>query len=139
MLAGFGQTTLNYDREECLHQRVERQAAFTPEKTAIVWNQTETSYGHLDAQPNKIASHLRSLGLKPRRSCWCMHETVAGHWLLPCWEYGRAGAAYAPLDPQYPEERLKLMLADAARKSCDHGRGLAFESSSLGGCHRLHR
>ena len=56
LLAGFGQTTLNYDREECLHQRIERQAAFTPEKTAIVWNQTETSYQDLDAQANQIAS-----------------------------------------------------------------------------------
>ncbi|HEY2362186.1 MAG TPA: amino acid adenylation domain-containing protein [Candidatus Angelobacter sp.] len=115
LLTGFGQITLDYDREECLHQCIERQTLLTSEKTAIVWNQTETSYQHLDAQANEIASHLRSLGLNPgdlagvcmRRSP-AMVAAMMGIW--------KAGAAYVPLDPQYPEERLKLMLADAGAK-----------------------
>lgn len=115
LLTGFGQTTLDYDREECLHQRIERQVALTPDKTAIVWNQTETSYWDLEAQAKEIASYLRSLGLNrgdlagvcTRRSP-AMVAAMLGIW--------KAGAAYVPLDPQYPEERLKLMLADAGAK-----------------------
>jgi amino acid adenylation domain-containing protein len=115
LLTGFGQTTLDYDREECLHQRIERQVALTPEKTAIVWNQTETSYRQLDAQANEIASHLLSLGLKPgdlAGVCMKRSPTMVAA-MLGIW---KAGAAYAPLDPQYPEERLKLMLADTGAK-----------------------
>lgn len=115
LLMGFGQTILNYDHKECLHQHIERQVALTPDKTAIVWNQAETSYRDLDAQANEIAIYLRSLGVKPgdlagvcvRRSP-AMIAAMLGIW--------KAGAAYVPLDPQYPEERLKLMLADSGAK-----------------------
>ena len=115
LLAGFGQTTLDYAHEECLHQRIERQAALTPEKTAIVWNQTETSYRHLDAQANEVAVYLRSLGLNPGDIAGvCMRRSpVMVAAMLGIW---KAGAAYVPLDPQYPEERLKLMLADSGAK-----------------------
>jgi amino acid adenylation domain-containing protein len=115
LLTGFGQTTLTYDREECLHQRIERQATFTPEKTAIVWNQTETTYRDLDAQANEIAICLRSMGVNPGDLAGiCMRRSpamVAA--MLGIW---KVGAAYVPLDPQYPEERLKLMLVDSGAK-----------------------
>jgi amino acid adenylation domain-containing protein len=115
LLTGFNQTALNYDRQECLHQRIERQVTFAPDKTAIVWNQTETSYQDLDAQANEIASYLRSLGVNPGDLAGiCMRRSpamVAA--MLGVW---KAGAAYVPLDPQYPEERLKLMLADSGAK-----------------------
>ncbi|HET8890737.1 MAG TPA: amino acid adenylation domain-containing protein [Candidatus Angelobacter sp.] len=115
LLTGFNQTTLDYDRQECLHQRIERQVTSTPDKAAIVWNQTETSYGELDAQANQIARYLSSLGVNPGDLAGiCMRRSptmVAA--MLGIW---KAGSAYVPLDPQYPEERLKLMLADSGAK-----------------------
>jgi amino acid adenylation domain-containing protein len=116
LLTQFNPAALNYDRQECLHQRIERQVTSTPDKTAIVWNQTETSYRDLDAQANQIARYLRSIGVNPGDLAGiCMRRSpamVAA--MLGIW---KAGAAYVPLDPQYPEERLKLMLSDSAAKA----------------------
>ncbi len=115
LLAEFNQTALNYDQQECLHQRIEQQAAITPDKTAIIWNQTETSYRDLDILANAIAIHLHNLGLNAGDSagiCMRRSPTMLAA-MLGVW---KAGAAYVPLDPQYPEERLNLMLADAGAK-----------------------
>ncbi|MFI9366842.1 amino acid adenylation domain-containing protein, partial [Kitasatospora sp. NPDC053057] len=89
------------------------QAARTPEATAVVFGDEVLSYAELDARTNRVARHLVGAGVG------------AGAVVGVCLERGadlvvallavlKAGAAYLPLDPEYPAERLTYVLADAA-------------------------
>ncbi|SOD59524.1 amino acid adenylation domain-containing protein [Streptomyces zhaozhouensis] len=84
----------------------------TPEATAVSFGGASLTYRALDARANRLAHHLRALGVGP--------EVLVG----VCLERGldlavsllavvRAGGAYLPLDPDYPRERLEFMLADS--------------------------
>jgi len=96
----------------CIHELFERQAARTPEKTAIVFEGEALSYRTLDARANALAHQLRALGVGPdvrvgvslRRSAELIVSLLAVF---------KAGGAYVPLDPAYPQERLDLIVADA--------------------------
>src|SRR6185503_15924893 len=76
------------------------QALRTPDAVAVLFEERRLSYAELEAHANALAHHLRGLGVGP--------ETVVG--LLGIL---KAGAAYLPLDPDYPPERLAFMLQDA--------------------------
>ena len=88
------------------------QALRTPEAAAVLFEERRLSYAELEAHANALAHHLQSLGAGP--------ETVVGLLLerSPEMVIGligilKAGAAYLPLDPNYPTERLAFMLEDA--------------------------
>ena len=88
------------------------QAAKTSSATAVVFGDERLSYRVLEARANRLAHHLRGLGVGP--------ETVVGLCVerSPDMVVGligilEAGGAYLPLDPAYPADRLAFMLADA--------------------------
>lgn len=95
-----------------LPELFEVQAAHAPDATALVFEDKSLSYAALNRQANRIARHLIGLGIGPEdRVALCVPrslEMVAG--LLGIL---KAGAAYLPLDPGYPAERLQFMLDDA--------------------------
>jgi len=97
----------------CLHELFERRAEETPGGTAVVFEGGNVTYAQLNARANRLAHHLRSLGVGPdARVAVCAERTpemVAG--LLAVL---KAGGAYVPLDPAYPEERLRYLLEDSA-------------------------
>ena len=88
------------------------QAARTPDAVALVFDDQTLSYRELDIRANQLAHHLRALGAGP--------ETIVGlcversfDMVIALLGILKAGAAYLPLDPDYPPERLAFMLADA--------------------------
>ncbi|MFI7217028.1 amino acid adenylation domain-containing protein [Micromonospora maritima] len=95
-----------------LHQMVERQAARTPDGTALVRGADRMTYRELDRAANRLAHHLRDLGVgRQTRVGICLPRTLA----LPVAVLAvlKAGGVYVPLDPAYPVERVRFMLADA--------------------------
>ncbi len=105
-------TALAYPREQCIHQLFEAQAASTPDAIAVVCEQTRLTYRHLNAQANQIAHYLRRRGIGPEDTVGLYLDHSAA---LPSAILGvlKAGAAYVPLDPRQPPERLHLILQDA--------------------------
>ncbi|MFJ4366212.1 amino acid adenylation domain-containing protein [Streptomyces chartreusis] len=93
-------------------ERIEAQAATTPDATAVKVAGTATTYRELDERSNRIARRLAGLGARPDALVGvCLRRTTD---LLPAllgvW---KSGAGYLPLDPALPAERLRHMI-DAA-------------------------
>ncbi len=96
----------------CLHERFEARAAATPEADAVTFGGERMSYGELNRRANRLAHHLRALGIGPGSLVGlCLErslDTVAA--ILGVL---KAGGAYLPLDPAYPPERLAFALEDS--------------------------
>jgi len=98
-----------------LHARFAAQAARTPGATALTYAESSLTYAELDARSNRLAHHLASVGVAPGDLIGlCVErslETVVGILAIL-----KAGAAYLPLDPAYPDERIAHMLEDSGTR-----------------------
>jgi pyochelin synthetase len=85
------------------------QAALRPGQPAVVSSARTLSYGELARQANRLARYLRQLGVKPNRLVAVVMEKG---WQQPLAVMGivQAGAAYLPIDPDLPSERLRYIL-----------------------------
>jgi amino acid adenylation domain-containing protein len=101
-----------YPRDASLPALFEEWADRTPAAPALHCDGRELSYGELDKRANRLAHHLRDLGVGPEgRVGLCFRST--DDWVVGALATLKAGAAYVPLDPAYPEERIASMCADA--------------------------
>ena len=95
-----------------LPEMFEAQVARTPEAPAVVAGDVTLSYTELDEQASRLAGYLASLGAGPERLVAVVLERSAEvfiSWLA----VAKSGAAFLPVDPAYPAERIALMLDDA--------------------------
>ncbi|MEO8092367.1 MAG: amino acid adenylation domain-containing protein [bacterium] len=104
---------LPYEREATIAELFEARAGERPDATALESAAGTMSYGELDRTANRLAHRLRALGVG--------HETLVGAFMERSPELVvamlgilKAGAAYVPLDPDYPPARLGTMLDDTA-------------------------
>jgi len=96
----------------CLHELFEQQVATTPDAVALIFEGERLSYQELNRRANRLAHYLRGLGLKRgMRVGICLERGI--DMIICLLGILKAGAAYLPLDPEYPKERLAYMLADA--------------------------
>ncbi len=96
----------------CLHQPVARQAQRTPDAPALADGTRRLSYGELDRRANRLAHRLRRLGVGPDVVVGlCLERSL--EMVVGLLAVLKAGGAYLPLDPEYPDDRLAFMLADA--------------------------
>jgi amino acid adenylation domain-containing protein len=113
VIRGWNETASPYPEDRCVHELFERQAEQTPEAVAVIYESGCLSYGELNRQANHLGRYLKRLGAGPEAVVGvCLErsaELVVG--LLGAL---KAGAAYLPLDPAYPAERLNFMLEDTA-------------------------
>jgi amino acid adenylation domain-containing protein len=97
---------------ECVHQMLEAQAERTPDAAALIFRDESLSYRELNERANRLAHHLRAIGVGPEvRVGLCVErsaEMVVG--LLGIL---KAGGAYVPLDPAAPLERLSFIIEEA--------------------------
>ena len=100
--------------ELALHQLVEAQAARTPDAIAIVHHDGNTlTYAQLNEKANQLAHYLVSLGVKPQQLV-ALSLTRSPNMIVAFLGVLKAGAAYVPIDPDYPESRRKYILEDAS-------------------------
>jgi amino acid adenylation domain-containing protein len=99
-------------------------AAAAPAATALACGGEDVSYADLDARVTQVAAALRRRGVRPGDVVGvCLGRSAdAVAALLAVW---RAGAAYLPLDPDYPDERLAFMIADSGARLVVTSTGLA--------------
>src|SRR5882672_10288445 len=112
LLFEFNHTARDYPLDKRLHEFFEAQAERAPDRAALIFNHERLSYGELNARANQLAHHLRSLGAGPDSLVGiCMQHSF--EMAISVLAVLKAGAAYVPLDPAYPPERLAFMAGDA--------------------------
>jgi amino acid adenylation domain-containing protein len=99
----------------CIHALFEAQAARTPDAVAVVHGDERITYAELDARANRLAHHLRRRGIGVEdRVALCLER--APELMEAFFGILKAGAAYVPLDPTHPAERLRYMLHDSGAR-----------------------
>jgi amino acid adenylation domain-containing protein len=95
-----------------IHELVAAQAERTPGAAAVVFQGETLTYAALEAGANRLAHHLRRLGVGPETRVGVCAER-SPELVVALLGTMRSGGAYVPLDPSYPSERLSYMLRDA--------------------------
>jgi natural product biosynthesis luciferase-like monooxygenase protein/amino acid adenylation domain-containing protein len=112
LLIARNATAAAYPADRSFHQLFEEQAARTPNAVAVVFGEQRLTYRELDQRANQLAHYLRGLGVGPDARvgvCFARSlELVVG--LLGIF---KAGGAFVPLDPAFPQERMAYILDDA--------------------------
>jgi len=111
ILSDFTDTKNDYGQEKCLHRYFEEQAAATPERVAVVFEDQELTYGELNRRANQLAGYLGELGVgREQVVAICLERSL--EMVVGLLGILKAGAAYVPLDPSHPRERLSFTLSD---------------------------
>ncbi len=111
-LVEWNDTKVEYPVEHSLPALFEAQVERTPEAVALVYEDTQVTYRELNDRANRLAHHLRRLGVEPELLVGvCMERSL--EMMVGILGVLKAGGAYVPLDPAYPAERLAFMLEDS--------------------------
>lgn len=111
MVTRWNDTGTTGARDACVHELFEAQAARTPDAIAVVHASGRLSYADLNGRANRLARHLRQMGVVPdARVAIYMDRSL--DMVVALLATLKAGAAYLPLDPMYPAERLAAMVED---------------------------
>ncbi|HEX7239303.1 MAG TPA: amino acid adenylation domain-containing protein, partial [Longimicrobiaceae bacterium] len=112
VLETWNATRVDYPRAG-LHELVSAQAARTPDAVAVLFQDRTLTYAELEEGANRLAHHLRRLGVGPELRVGVCAERSA-ELVVALLAVLKAGGAYVPLDPSYPAERLAYLLEDSA-------------------------
>jgi amino acid adenylation domain-containing protein/non-ribosomal peptide synthase protein (TIGR01720 family) len=108
----FNATKSDYPRDRSFIDLFEEQAAGKPDAIAVRCGGAELSYGKLNAAANRLAHHLRGLGVRPGVAVGlCVERSV--EMILGPLAILKAGGTFVPLGSDYPPDRLAFMAADA--------------------------
>lgn len=112
LLHDFNQTGGDFDRAATIHSLFEAQAKRTPAHPALSFDNVTITYEELNRRSDRLARHLKTIGVTP--------ESIVGismprsiEMVTALFAVLKAGAAYLPLDPAYPESRIAFLLEDS--------------------------
>jgi amino acid adenylation domain-containing protein len=112
VLYEWNQTKADYTRELSVHHLFESQVERSPDAPAVVFDGQTLTYRELNARANRLAHHLRKLGVGPGELAGiCIERSL--QMVVAVLAVLKAGGAYVPLDPAYPEGRIDDVLTDA--------------------------
>ena len=112
IVVDWNATAAEVPKDRCVHELFAEQAARTPDAIALVYEDSKLSYGELERRSNRLAHHLRGLGVGREQVVGlCMERSL--DLVVGLLGIMKAGGAYLPLDPGYPPQRLAYMMADA--------------------------
>jgi amino acid adenylation domain-containing protein/FkbH-like protein len=112
LLEGWNSSAEEYPRESCLHELIEQQAERRPQAIACQYEQEQLSYEQLNRRANQLAHWLRGQRIGPGQRVGLYIERSLDM-MIGLLGIQKCGAAYVPLDPGYPQERIRLILEDA--------------------------
>lgn len=112
ILIDWNQTNAPFPQHRCLHQLIEEQVAKSPDSIAVIFNNEKISYLELNRRANQLAHFLQQRGIGPEMRVGISMERSIDM-IVAVLATLKAGAAYVPIDPHYPKDRILFMLHDA--------------------------
>ncbi|MCT8285389.1 amino acid adenylation domain-containing protein, partial [Xanthomonas translucens pv. translucens] len=111
-VCALSRSKATYADKRCLHSLFEQQVAQAPHAIAVVHDDLALGYAELDARANQLAHHLIAHGIGPEERV-ALYLERGIDLVVAILAVLKSGAAYVPLDPAYPAQRLAFMLDDA--------------------------
>jgi amino acid adenylation domain-containing protein len=115
LLYDFNDTAADYPRDKTIHQLFEEQVEKTPDKIAVVFNRHSITYETVNKKAGRLAYLLNEKGARPDTIVGIMAERSV-EMIIGLLGTLKAGGAYLPIEPGYPEERINYMLTDSGAK-----------------------
>ncbi|MCP5106537.1 MAG: amino acid adenylation domain-containing protein, partial [bacterium] len=112
ILVDFNDTGVSFPEDKTIHQLFEEQAARTPDRVALIEYRSYMTYNQLDKISNRLARQLFEKGVGPGTAVAVM-EGRSIEMMVRIFAILKAGAAYLPIDPGYPPNRIRYMLQDS--------------------------
>ncbi|WP_424979908.1 MupA/Atu3671 family FMN-dependent luciferase-like monooxygenase [Leisingera sp. S232] len=112
LLEDWNQTATEFPADLTIHAAFEAQAAKTPDATALVFEDQRFTYDEVNARANAVAGRLHEMGVKPGVHVG-IHIRRAPELVFAALGVLKAGAAYVPLDPAYPADRIAHYIKDS--------------------------
>ena len=112
VLGQWNSTASAFPESARIHELFEAQAISDPLAVAAWQNDATISYGDLNAKANQLANRLIRLGVE-REALVCVLVEKSFDFLISILGILKAGAAYVPVDPSYPTDRIRTMMVDA--------------------------
>ncbi|RPI73687.1 MAG: amino acid adenylation domain-containing protein, partial [Desulfobacteraceae bacterium] len=112
LLIEWNTTKAEYPQDRCVHDLFTDQAERTPDRIALVFEDQQLTYYDLNARANRLAHYLRKQEVEPESPVGiCLERSL--EMVIGLLAVLKAGFAYVPLDPSYPQERIAFMLQDS--------------------------
>ncbi|GIJ48368.1 hypothetical protein Val02_52540 [Virgisporangium aliadipatigenens] len=108
-------TARPYPRDSAIYPLFAEQVAARPDAPAVVHGDTVLTYRELDARATELAAALAAHGVVPGDRVGLMFGKVP-EWVVATLAVLRAGAAYVPVDPDFPADRREFILADSGSR-----------------------
>jgi amino acid adenylation domain-containing protein len=111
-LIEWNHTDAPYNRNICLHEKLEEQADKTPYAVALIFENEHVTYAEVELHANRLANYLISNGVGVEdRIGVCQERSL--EMLISIFAIHKAGATYVPIDPEFPSERMNMILEDS--------------------------
>ena len=112
VLFEFNDTASDYPRDQSVHLLFEEEVEKKPGKVAVVYEDQCLTYNQLNQEADRMAAYLQARGITPGMPVGIMLEASL-EMIVGLMAILKAGGAYLPIDPGYPEERKRYILADS--------------------------
>ena len=111
-LISWNLTQASYPEDKTIHQLFEEQASKTPNNIAVVYENQYLTYQELETRANQLAHYLQKQGVETDTLvALCLNRSLDT--VVAILGVLKAGGAYLPIDPNYPQERLSFMVEDS--------------------------
>lgn len=111
LLVEWNDTSKEYPKEKTIHELFEEQVAKTPNNVAVVFETQTLTYKQLDERANQLSHYLRSMDVSPN-TIVALSVEKSLEMVVGVLGILKAGSAYVPLDPSFPQKRLQFMLEE---------------------------